>query len=60
MIQLCRNPSGDNIYLSKYHHQAMGCTNKLAVKEHSLNSVSSSFDPTASLRSFFRRVSGRE
>ena len=58
MIQLYKNPSGDNVYLSKYHQQDMGCTNKLAVKEHSLNSVSSSFDPTASLRSLFRRVSG--
>jgi hypothetical protein len=60
MIQLYKNPSGDNVYLSRYHHRDLGCTNKLAMKGRTLNSsssITSSFDPTASLKAFFRRTS---
>ena len=63
MIQLYKNPSGDNVYLSRYHHRDLGCTNKLAMKGRTLNSsssITSSFDPTASLKAFFRRVSATE
>ena len=52
MVKLCKNPSGNLIVLSKYHHQNLSSTNKLAIRRERspTNTTSlSNLDPTSSL-----------
>ena len=58
MVELYKNPSGDRIFLSKYHPENLGSTNKLAFRGLSFTSSLSNLDPTSSLKSLFRTVSG--
>lgn len=58
MVGLCRNPSGNLIYLSKSHHST-SCSNVTSHRDRSFttSSLLSNSDPTSSLRSLFKRVS---
>ena len=59
MVGLYKNPSGELIYLSKYHHENIAESHRSMFRGGSVTSSSfiSSFDPTSSLRGFFRSVS---
>lgn len=59
MVGLCRNPSGNLIYLSKSYHHEISCSNVTSYRDRSFtnSSLVSNSDRTSSLKSLFRRVS---
>ena len=61
MVELYKNPSGDHIFLSPYHHDNIGTHNRMRLTSVESNSTDTGsflmrFDRSSTLMSIFRSV----